>query len=290
MSDDRTQAITLIAFVGSCFSPYYAWSGREDPLNHCCVNVALYGRGGRRWAMTERGRGDLERSPDGLRIGPSALHWHGDTLVIQIDERAAPLPRRIAGVVRLTPQIQPARRYQLDGAGGHGWQPIAPRAHIEVSLRHPSLTWAGEGYLDSNFGREPLEKGFSGWSWSRARHGDGALVLYDTEGREGGRTCLSLRFDANGAVRSLVPPPAVPLPRTLWRLSRVARADPASQARVLKTLEDTPFYARSLVDTTLYGLPVLAFHESLSLRRFRSPLVRVLLPFRMPRALNGAVL
>ena len=31
VSDDGLHGLTLIAFVGSVFSPYYAWSGRADP-------------------------------------------------------------------------------------------------------------------------------------------------------------------------------------------------------------------------------------------------------------------
>jgi carotenoid 1,2-hydratase len=49
------------------------------------------------------------------------------------------------------------------------------------------------------------------------------------------------------------------------------------------TLVDAPFYARSIIDTTLYGEPVEAVHESLLLNRFRSPVVQAMLPFRMPR-------
>ena len=51
----------------------------------------------------------------------------------------------------------------------------------------------------------------------------------------------------------------------------------------MQTLEDGPFYARSLLDTRLLGEPAMAVHESLSLQRFRAPWVQVLLPFRMPR-------
>ena len=50
-----------------------------------------------------------------------------------------------------------------------------------------------------------------------------------------------------------------------------------------RTLEDTPFYARSLLDTCLLGEPVHGVHESLDLERFRSGWVQMLLPFRMPR-------
>lgn len=61
------------------------------------------------------------------------------------------------------------------------------------------------------------------------------------------------------------------------------RSDAGHPARVLRTLEDGPFYARSLVGATWLGEPVQALHESLSLRRFSAPWVQAMLPFRMPR-------
>ncbi|MFD0938632.1 carotenoid 1,2-hydratase, partial [Methylobacterium trifolii] len=77
-----------------------------------------------------------------------------------------------------------------------------------------------------------------------------------------------------------------PLPPTrLWRMPRETRSDDG-RAAVLRTFEDTPFYSRSLLAATLDGQPVRAVHESLSLDRFRNPLVRLMLPFRMPRVLG----
>ena len=75
MSDDERHALTLIAFVGSVFSPYYARARRRgpaDPEHHVALNVALYGAT-RRWTMTERGRASLQRTATSLRIGPSAM-------------------------------------------------------------------------------------------------------------------------------------------------------------------------------------------------------------------------
>ena len=48
LSDDGRHGLTLIAFIGSVFSPYYAWRAarRGDPLDHCALNVALYGAAG----------------------------------------------------------------------------------------------------------------------------------------------------------------------------------------------------------------------------------------------------
>ncbi|HTW26804.1 MAG TPA: carotenoid 1,2-hydratase, partial [Acetobacteraceae bacterium] len=47
---------SVIAFIGSVFSPYYAWArrrGAADPHAYCAVNVLLHGPA-RRWTMTER--------------------------------------------------------------------------------------------------------------------------------------------------------------------------------------------------------------------------------------------
>ncbi len=79
LSDDGAYGLTIIAFIGSVFSPYYAWTHRRDPLNHCAINVALYGPRGARWSMTERGRKSLHCTRDRLGIGPSAIERDGDT-------------------------------------------------------------------------------------------------------------------------------------------------------------------------------------------------------------------
>ena len=54
VSQDGTRALSVIGFIGSVFSPWYAWSGRRNPQNHVCLNVATYGPGGR-FTMTDRG-------------------------------------------------------------------------------------------------------------------------------------------------------------------------------------------------------------------------------------------
>ena len=252
-------------------------------MNHCALNIALYGASGARWAMTERGRDAVARGPESLRIGPSSLEWQDGTLVIRVDERAAPLPRRLRGTIRVTPLGLPARGFALDAAGDHCWQPIAPRARIAVTLDRPDLSWTGEAYLDSNFGREPLEAGFKDWTWSRAHGAGKAIVLYDARRRDGTETALALRFAADGTVTTLDPPPLAALPKTAWRLARSTRADAGAEIAVAATLEDTPFYARTWLKTRLYGEALDGFHESLSLDRFKSPIVRAMLPFRMPR-------
>jgi carotenoid 1,2-hydratase len=266
------------------FSPYYAAArrrGAADPAQHVAINVALYGDA-RRWTMTERGESALSRTADRLQIGPSALLWDGKTLEIDLDERAVPLPRRVRGRVRLIPESLPDRRFDLDAFGAHHWQPIAPSARMSVELDTPALRWSGHAYFDSNTGSEPLETRLRRWHWSRSRGADGTRVLYDVEARDGARTGLALRFGPDGEVSAFDPPRRVALPSSRWRIRRATRSEDGTAA-VVRTLEDTPFYARSLVSTTLGGQRVASVHESLDLDRFDDRVVQAMLAFRMPR-------
>ena len=68
------RAISIIAFIGSVFSPWYKWSGRREPQNNVCINVATYGPGGR-FTMTDRGRSALRQSEHSFTVGPSSLVW-----------------------------------------------------------------------------------------------------------------------------------------------------------------------------------------------------------------------
>ncbi len=284
LSDDGRFGLTMIAFIGSVFSPYYKWAGYRDPENHVAINIALYGERGGRWAMTERRRPDLSRGASHFAVGPSRLDWDGNALHVEIDETSAPLPKPIRGRFRLIPEVINRRAFDLDSAGRHRWWPIAPLSRIEVDLDRPDLSWRGSGYLDSNGGGEPLQNAFARWDWSRADLGNGeAAALYDVTARHGDDRLLALRFDRAGETRETEVPPPATLPSTLWRVTRGTRADAGSRPRVIKTLEDAPFYARSLLETRLFGATVPAIHESLSLDRLKTRWVWPMLPFRMPR-------
>jgi carotenoid 1,2-hydratase len=108
-------------------------------------------------------------------------------------------------------------------------------------------------------------------------------VLYDAIRRDGSAVSLALRIGADGRVTSAEMLQESGLPGTLWRIPRRTRADAGTTPRVLAALEDAPFYARSTLATRLYGEDTTAVHESLSLDRFRTRWVKLLLPFRMPR-------
>jgi len=279
--------LALIGFVGSVFSPYYAWArrrGTADPLDHCSLNIGLYPPGGHLWTMTERGRASVARSATRLAIGPSAMSWDGDSLRIDIDELTVPLPRRVRGTIRLHPLVTVARDFALEPTGRHRWRPYMPLADVEVDLASPAQRWRGTGYCDFNAGAEPLEDAFVDWQWTRTHlPGKRTAVSYNARPRGAAATSLNLRMDRDSTFVSDAPRPRVALPRTAWGLERHATVDPDTEACVVRPMENGPFYARSLLGATIDGSAVLAVHETLSLDRFAAGIVQAMLPFRMPR-------
>ncbi|MBC7939126.1 MAG: carotenoid 1,2-hydratase [Chitinophagaceae bacterium] len=284
--------MTVIAFVGSVFSSYYAWAqsrhsrgGREaEADNHCCINVALYGRGSRRWTMTERGRRHVQRSVREFIVGPSRLQWEGDTLRIDLHEVGVPIPQRVDGTLRIKPRALSMFHAPLDDAGRHRWGPIAPCSRIEVDLQRPGLRWQGDAYLDSNEGDEPIERPFTEWDWSRASLRDGSTaVIYDVRQKNGAARVITQRFQPDGSSVAFDAPRRHALPRSAWRIERHLRSEGDEPPRVLQTLEDTPFYTRSLLESGLCGQRVTSVHETLDVSRLVSLPVRLMLPWRMPR-------
>ncbi len=232
--------------------------------------------------MTERGSASLQQEPATLGIGPSSVSWDGNEFRFQIEEVTVPLPSRIRGEVRVRPHALVRHTSLLDAAGIHRWCPIAPTARVEVSLSKPGLRWSGEGYVDSNHGDQPMETALRSWNWSRGRTRAGCAVLYDVQPRDGDPIALALHFDRNGEARAFPSPPSSKLPTTAWRVARASRSEDG-RATLERGLEDTPFYARSLVQARLLGESITSVHECLDLDRFRSPIVQAMLPFRMPR-------
>lgn len=244
------------------------------------MHVSLHGPD--RWAFSERGRGAVSRGGDWLQIGPSSLHWDGGALHVTLDERAAWNPLRLRGTMTVRPQALTGAQFTLDPAGRHLWSPVAPRSRVDVALSDPAVTWQGHGYFDANAGAAPLEQDFDRWHWSCARLDRGAAaILYDTTRRDGTRQGLSLHIKPDGSVDHVDEPPVRPLRPTLWRIPRETRSH--GEASVIKTLLDSPFYARSVLNTDMMGERVTAMHESLDMNRFTAPWVQAMLPFRVAR-------
>lgn len=285
ISDDGQHGLTIIAFLGSVFSPYYKKSGRGDPINHASLNVALYGPHAR-WAMNEHPRSAVSRDRSSLNIAASSVEWTGDALRITIEEQDKrlfnPWQRPVRGVVTVHPEMFNTTSFALDEDRAHIWHCLSPRARIEVAMEEPGLRWTGDAYLDHNRGTESLEEGFRHWHWSRAHIGREAVVCYEGTRRDGSRFASALRFDASGTPHDADLPMIAPMPKSRWGVERQTRAD-GGAASVLKTWEDSPFYARCTLASQLYGEQVVAVQESLDMDRFISPLVQFMLPYRMPR-------
>jgi carotenoid 1,2-hydratase len=306
VSDDAQWSIVIIALQGSPFSPAYASDRAASPLQFCAMNVALYGPHGQAlFSLTEHAITASDRDSSTLAIGHSSMRWdrRGSALHINVDERSARIVGKsvpIRGSITLTPESHPGSPRVLDdwGQHRHHWWPIAPLASIEVALSEPSVNFRGHGYHDANWGDASLESAFERWSWSRARLDDGhAAIFYDTMSRGGGiERRVSLLIDRHGQSEPLDDiTKQHRLPMTRWGLTRSVWSDSdsdsdfvlnddAEKVRVVRALEDTPFYARALVRTSIRKRPVVAMHEAMSCARLSRAWVRFLINFRMRRS------
>lgn len=288
MSDDGKSAVVVIALLGNPFSPAYANArerGPADALPFSSMNVALYGDAASAWALAEQKVAPAERAAESLVIGRSRIGWEGDRLVVDIDEQTTPFFRRqpLRGRIVVHPEARSGLEIDIDERGQHRWWPVAPLARIEVDLKVPGVRFSGHGYHDANAGDVPLEATFETWNWSRARtpSGDAALLTYDVTCSSGAEPHLAFQVKKDGTVEHLERSWRAPLGRSLWQLARHARVDEGAAARVVRSLEDGPFYARALVETRVFGHPVVAMHEQLAAHRLRQRWVRFCTGYKM---------
>ena len=283
LSEDGRYGFVVIAFVGSVFSPYYFRArqrGPTDAEDFCSINVCLYKPGGDRWAMTEHSRRGLSRGQGWFQVANSRLEWRDGALEVDIDERTAPFRRRLRGHIRLLPKVLNDRRFELDAGGRHGWQPVAPVARVELGFEHPRIEFEGHAYLDCNDGSRMLELDFNNWHWSRSSDAHSTTLYYVAEDTDKHSQGLALRFSEQAGCETLELPREQALRRSGWHIDRVARD--TEELSIVRSLEDTPFYARTLLRAGDPGSR-LCVHESLDMQRFQKAWVQSLLPFRMPR-------
>ncbi|HJL14986.1 MAG TPA: carotenoid 1,2-hydratase [Sandaracinaceae bacterium LLY-WYZ-13_1] len=292
MSEDGELAIVLIAMQGNPFSPDYFRARRRGPASpfaFCSMHVAVYGRDGRgsAWAFEERAIEPALREPSRLRIGRSAVGWEEGRLVFALDERTTPAPRYnpfrrpVRGRVVVHPEHFTGLELAIDAHGEHRWFPMAPLARIEVELSEPAVRFTGHGYLDANLGAVALDRAFETWSWSRARVGDEAYLTYDVRCADGARRTHAFGVSARRGTEPLERTWRAPLERSFWRIPRDARVDAGEPARIVRSLEDGPFYTRALISTRLAGRPVVAVHETLAAHRLRRRWVRFCTSYKM---------
>ena len=99
------------------------------------------------------------------------------------------------------------------------------------------------------------------------RKKDGAAIIYDTVLKGGATSAFALDIAADGSGARRRPCRArQEMPTTFWRMARHMRA--AAPFKAVSLLEDSPFYARTLLRVRTEEGEADAFHESLSLARF----------------------
>ena len=279
------------------------------PERFAAVNLAIYDlreaerRGGEpscaAWVMTEDAIGLDARSANELRCGGSRIAWVGDELHLEIDEGRPWTGKSVRGRVVLRPSERFGPELTIDGAGRHRWYPVAPRAPVVVELDAPQLRFEGHAYHDANWGDEPLEAAFRDWDWcrfdfddeARAAGAPEAAIIYDTRGPSGALQRHCLRIDA-GVMQPWESAhwERRALEMTGWKIPRTAKLPAHSELVSRRVLENTPFYARSLVDLELTAdggdlrpLRAHGVHEQLDMRRFVATSTQLMLPFRMRR-------
>ena len=282
ISTDNEKAISVIAFIGSVFSPWYRWYGRKNPHNHCCINVVTYGKKGR-WTMTERGESAVILKDDTFKVGPSSMRWVNNKLIVDINELTTPHLSRLKGQVIIEPSQISNIEVPLKSDGTHIWRPFSPISKIHVDLNIKGWNWSGHGYLDGNFGTRALEDDFSYWTWSRLTGNSESMTFYDANLRDGSIFNLGLRFDNNGDIDFIEGVPKTSFSRSLWQVYREARSDSGYQPRQIQNFLDSPFYSRSKIRTRIQGNEVEGVHEALDLNRFANPLIKPMLALRIPR-------
>lgn len=297
-SDDQQERLTIIAFIGSVFSPYYKRARKTravDPLQHCSVNVVLYGKKNY-WCMTERHRDDVQVESNHIAIGPSSLSYsatneNSGKLTIDVNEWTVPLPQRVKGQIVVDVQLQHDAQFNLDKKNCHQWWPAGPNSSISVNLEHPHKRWQGNAYVDMNQGKQPIENDLRYWSWSRFRLPSGTHIQYDvfnnkietdTASNADPDKAISIHVANNGMVQQIEPSTLYSLDRTAWRMNRHARSDD-SCPKITHVLENTPFYTRSAIRSSVGRSWVTGINESVSLAHFKKPIVQAMLRFRMPR-------
>ena len=282
-SADHRHHLVMIAFVGSVFSPHYfrALRGTDAQAERfCAFNLGIYSKGQKRWVLTEYNQSRIQRDATTFELGANRLSFDGTSLHIEVCDRAVPIPRSVTGRITVTPLCRTEQPMTLEDRGGQTWWPFAPSARIDVALTSPSLRWQGKGYFDTNFGQVPLQNSFSEWHWSRQHIGKSTRIAYHTTHKQTAGPSLSLIIHKDGRIEHAEPLEHHELPRGLWQMRRpIASAEPPT---LVETLEDTPFYTRSIVAVPECA-KVLTMHESLSLDRFVQPWVQTLLPFRTRR-------
>ena len=206
LSDDGQHGMTMIAFIGSVFSPYYAFARRSGagrsarPLRH--QRRAL--RPGRQPLGDDRAaaRRRPAARPDAFadRAEPTCVGRRRARHARRRDHGADALARSAAPSASFPTGRSRSRSSRWTKAAiiaGGRWRPARGS---RSTLERPRLRWRATGYFDMNRGDEPLEGGFADWQWCARRNcSDGAAILYEAQRRDGSRVDLAMSLRSERA-------------------------------------------------------------------------------------------
>lgn len=235
----------------------------------------------------------LERSAEGLCLARNSIEWQGDELVIRIHDQRPWARGPVSGEIRVRATRRYAPRIDLASNGHHDWFPVSPASTACVRMSNPDLSFDGIAYHDVNHGDRPLEQDFVEWDWSRLTPvGESAgsklsgIITYDVATRrDATHKRRAFAFDDARGLRRADTAGTELLDggKAFWGVRRRLVGDSGTQAVHRRALEDSPFYTRSLISTTMRNRPYRGVHESLRLDRFVDPVVQCMLPFRIRR-------
>jgi carotenoid 1,2-hydratase len=267
---DGNGAVAIFA-LGLPFLPGYASAARAGSAPPARQRPSVFFtavRGGRPWfwALHETDPADVVWEADRVRFGAS-------TLEVRLDGGRAQWTAELAGALPGCPwraQVEvegPLRRATRGepAAAPHEWTVLSAVARGRASIRAggDALRIDGRAYLDRNTGDRWLD-GLDGldvadWTWGRVALPGRERVWYVATSRDGAVHARALTVEADG--RSSVAPggaEVVGWRHTAWGL-RVPTAvtvrgdDPALTVTLRAPIDDSPFYARFLVEAEEAG-------------------------------------
>ncbi len=166
--------------------------------------------------MTERKRSAVSAEPRRARDRPLAGGLDAATgSTLEIDERAAPIPRRVRGRIEVRAEALNPRAFVLDEAGGHWWRPIMPSARGRGRHGRAGASLARAAAISTRTPAPSRSSAASPAGPGRAPRPSGARRSSTTPNGAAARRCRSpCSFDARGGFETAASAARATLPRT----------------------------------------------------------------------------
>jgi hypothetical protein len=287
MVDAAGNGLVLIWSYGLPFLPGYRSSAlaghapRPDELPS--LNVVVYREGKAAFYQLQRYRPeDASYDPLGRRwtmesstMSMSVIDGVLDVRVV-LDASIPASDERLRGVVSVHGSMRQANPSDIAaGAAAHVWTPLAPLAHGSYDLHVGSEQMRGSGtaYVDANVGDAPFCRfGIADWTWARASTPAETRIVYLVNGKrpedavyigaiatpDGAMRTVGLRVRQACARRALYGL------RYLDELVLDADDGEFARLRVVRVVDDGPFYLRMLVELSFGGTTAVGWAEFVS--------------------------